>query len=106
MIIALDFDGVLVKHGGIPRKYGEGLFKDPPMEYALDAVKWLIKEGHEVYILTGRLEKDWDDVRAWLVKWGFPPLEVTNVKQLKTRLIIDDRCLRFTNWQDVCKYFG
>lgn len=104
MKIAIDFDGVLCRGSGVPRDHD--FTKERPMDNALEAVSWLLKEKHEIYVLTGRPEKEWADIQAWLARWGFPPLYVTNLKEEGTQLFIDDRAIRFTNWQDVCKLIG
>ena len=98
--IAIDFDGVICKRVGIPtHKKWENA---EPMEGALDAIK-LLRQKHRVYILTSNPEPE--KVRKWLNKHGFPRLEVTNIKK-PSQVYIDDRGLRFTNWQDIRKYFA
>lgn len=102
-VIAIDFDGVLINRSGIPRTYGWG--DDKPMEYAKEAVEFLMKKGYDCVILTSRTPEDWPVMRKWLNRHSFPWMEITNVKR-DPMVIIDDRAIRFTNWQDICKYFG
>lgn len=104
MIIAIDFDGVICKRSGIPRNHD--FSKDFPVGGAKEAIEWLISVGHEPYVLTARTPEEWMDILNWMVKHKFPPIEVTNVKKLGTKVIIDDRAYRFTNWLDISKYFG
>lgn len=103
MKIAVDFDGVIIDRRGIPRKHD--FFDDPPMDDARDAIVWLLSEGHDPYIFTNRSEDEWPKIRQWLDKWKFPRafLPITNKKELKTSIYLDDRAVRFTNWQDFCK---
>ena len=103
MRIALDFDGVLCDLKGIIR--GHDFSKCNPKENAGDAIHWLIKEGHKVWIFTSREEKEWEDIKDWLMKWGFPKLDITNIKK-KATIYLDDRGVRFTNWPDFCKLLG
>ena len=104
MKIGIDFDNTLIKHKRIPTSRNG--FDDKPMKYAVDAVKHLLKHRHQLYILTSRYNNEWVKIHDWLKKWGFPELEVTNIKKHRTSLIIDDRAIRFTNWPDVCRYLA
>jgi hypothetical protein len=104
MIVAVDFDGVICKRTGVIRE--SDFSDDLPVKEARDAIEWLFDQGHLVYILTARPKEEWEDIIVWLQKHNFVYAEVTNVKKLGTKVIIDDRAIRFTNWVDVCKYFG
>lgn len=53
MIIAVDFDGVLVKD--------EFPNIGKPIEHNISMVKWLIESGHEVILWTSRVEKALED---------------------------------------------
>lgn len=99
MKIAIDFDGVIIKRKGIPT---DMTWEDEPVEGALDSIKLLLEMGYKLYILTSNTDPD--RVREWLKDKGFPDLRVTNIKE-PSHVYIDDRALRFTNWQDIRKYF-
>lgn len=100
MKIALDFDGVICSHEGINRNHN---FADnKPVKDALDAIEGLIRERNEIWIFTSRPQSEWDDIREWLKKWNFPELLITDTKTEAT-IYLDDRAIRFTNWQDFCK---
>ena len=103
MRLSLDFDGVICERNEIPRK--KNWRKCKPMKLAKEGI-WTLLENYEVYILTNRPEEEWDDIYKWLLKNGFPSLLVTNKKLPNTFAYIDDRAIRFTNWLDICKYFG
>ena len=102
MKIAIDFDGVLCKRKGIPT-IKEPVSNCEPMEDALDAIKLFKKMGNEVWVFTSN--EDPDGVRLWLNTNGFPELEVTNIKK-PAHAYIDDRAIRFDNWQNIRKYFS
>jgi hypothetical protein len=101
MKISIDFDGVVCKRTGIPRS--KNILDEAPQEDAKEAIEWLMKQGHEVYIQSNRNK---DEIIVWLKEHDFPLLEIAKEKKDNTTVYIDDRSLRFTNWQDVCKYFG
>jgi hypothetical protein len=104
MLIAIDFDGTLCERNEIPRA---GDWRTCiPTENSIGAVKWLIEQGHQVYVLTARGKDDWKHIEDWLSHYGFPKLKITNIKLTGTKTLIDDRAIRFTSWLDICKYFG
>jgi hypothetical protein len=99
MKIAIDFDGVICNRKGIPTMEGLGA----PKKGAKDAINLLINNGHKVWILTSN--PDLNKVTSWLHQYEFPELRITNIKE-PAHVYIDDRAIRFTNWQDIRKYFG
>jgi len=102
MKIAIDFDGVICKSEEIPtKKYVWA--KRKPVKDSLDAVKHLMTIGHEVWVFTSNPEPE--EVKLWLELHDFPELEVTDIKK-PAHVYIDDRAIRFTNWQDIRRYFG
>ncbi|SRR5258706_4123189 len=103
MLIAIDFDGTLAKRVGIPTREDE-VVDLKPMKGALDTVKLLQHLKHEVYVFTAN--KNLYDIEEWLKRNDFPKLMVTNIKQIGTQVYIDDRALRFTNWNDIRKHFS
>ena len=102
MRIAIDFDGVIMTRRGIPTSK-EIWYNNKPVKGALASVKLLLSLGHEVWIFTSNPEPE--IVIRWLERNKFPKLEVTNIKK-PCQIIIDDRAIRFTNWQDIRKYFS
>jgi hypothetical protein len=99
MKIAVDFDGTICKRNGIPTS--EWNSYELPIEGALNAIKSFQSLGHEVWIFTSNPSLEL--VKDWLKVHKFPSLEVTNIKKPAT-IYIDDRAIRFTNWQDIRKY--
>lgn len=106
MKIAIDFDGTLCKRTGIPTL--EPWDKCGPVEGASQALWLLYERGIEFYILTAKAKTEFEKMRVWLNQWGFPQPEklfITNCKQKGTTVYIDDRGIRFTNWNDIRKLF-
>jgi len=102
LLIGCDFDGVIRKIGGFPRK--AEFWDDPPVKDAVEAINHIVNEGHKVYILTARKKKWHPQIKKWCIRYGLPPLEVTNIKKDNTQLIIDDRAIRFdNNWLSISK---
>jgi len=101
MKIAIDFDNVICKRKGIPA-IQESWSQKKPVEGAQDAIKLIISQGHDVWVFTSN--PDLDDIVKWLKSNEFPKLRVTNIKEF-ANVYIDDRALRFTNWNDIRKYF-
>ena len=99
-LLSCDFDGVICKRSGIPTK--EDWENDPPMEGARDAIKYLMDQGYEVYVQTAN---DLRRVKHWLRVNRFPKMDVTHSKKKGTIAYFDDRAIRFTNWNDIRKYF-
>lgn len=98
--ICVDFDGVIHKYSG---GWRDGDIYDPPMDGAREKINLLMDRGFKVVVLTART--DFVAVRIWLKSYGFPDLEVTNVKP-PAIAYIDDRAIRFTNWDDITRYFS
>ena len=102
MKIFIDFDGVICKSEGIPTEKLDW-DKREPVYQSLEAINYLINVGHKLTVFTSNSEPN--KVKEWLIKWKFPELEVTNIKR-PAHVYIDDRGLRFTNWQDMRRLFG
>lgn len=91
--IVLDFDAVL-------HLYRQGWTGpeplEPPVPGALDFVRWLLAQGYDVIISSTRASQadGLEGIRAWLRRYGFPDLTVTNAKPIGA-LYLDDRAVRF-----------
>jgi len=100
--VAIDFDGVLIEWHGFDKpdiEFGK------PKKDAVEAVKRLTDLGYECYILTARHKRDWSAIKDWLKQYGFPEMVVGN-RKMTAIAYIDDRGIRFTDWQDIYRYFG
>lgn len=97
--IAVDFDGVLhnMKDG-----YDGARPTGKPIEDAKWAMSHLKSKGYILIVFTTRQEVGY--VGEWLEKNRIPYDEVTNKKPIALAYI-DDRGIRFTNWEDIVKYF-
>jgi hypothetical protein len=101
--IAVDFDGVIHKYG---QGYKDGSIYDYPVEGAFEAIGLLQRKGYKIVIFTAR--KELKAVFDWCELWGRGALKSTpRVTNQKPPAIcyIDDRAIRFTNWQDILNYF-
>ncbi len=105
-LIAIDFDGVIHRYS---EGYHDGTCYDVPMTGAFRAIRKLRAKGYEVVVFTARTNED-GEVSEWFEKhWPVEPEygdipEITNVKPAAIAFI-DDRAIRFTNWQDMLNYF-
>ena len=110
--IAIDFDGVIHKNS---KGFYDGTVYDKPIEGALDAVKWFYEKGYNIVIFSAKVKPDrplvngksgkelvWD----WLKKYDFHKY-ITEITCEKPRalVIIDDRCIRFENWESTLNFF-
>tara|TARA_Y100000310_G_C20690197_1_gene821692 strand:- start:1933 stop:2247 length:315 start_codon:yes stop_codon:yes gene_type:complete len=100
-LIQIDFDGVIHRAS---KGYQDGEIYDEPNTGACFTIKCLIDRGYEVEILTARNKKDFEMMERWLDKWEFPKLHITNTKK-PARAYIDNRAIRFTNFEDMRTYF-
>jgi len=95
--VGIDFDGVIHRYSGYKGNRLEDL--DEPMPGIKKFIETLIAQGIRVKVFTARGtktgEETRDSVRRWLKKYGFPELEVTNIKHADIDLIIDDRAIQF-----------
>lgn len=106
--IGVDFDGTLCKK----QKYGDGTIHNKPNDKAAEVMKKLKKDGYRLVIFTVRLNPvfggdiEWkrEQIAQWCEIYGIPYDEITNNKP-EAFAYIDDRAIRFTNWQDVGNYF-
>lgn len=89
--VLVDFDGVIHKYS---HGWFDGTAYDEPVEGAREYLEKMEQHGYEVIVFSTR---DARDIEAWLRANRFPPYMVTNEK-LPCVAIIDDRAIRFLNW--------
>ena len=99
--LCIDFDGVL--HSYISGWTGHDEILDDPMPGAIEACHALIEAGWKLYVLSSRSELK--PVAEWLLRWDFPPMILTRIKPIAVSYI-DDRAVRWTNWNDIRKMFA
>lgn len=112
--ISVDLDGVIHKYSG---GFRDGRLYDAPVPGARDALAKLVAAGFTVVICTTRLNPGWGkqdvanqyaNISEWLgdndFQQGVHFHELTNNKPA-ANWYIDDRAIRFTNWEDTKKYF-
>lgn len=90
---------MICKRAGIPTVMDTN---DVPVEGALHTIQLFLEMKYHVWVFTSN--PNLEEVKEWLKKNNFPDLEVTNIKK-PAHVYIDDRALRFTNWNDIRKYF-
>ena len=101
--ILIDFDNTIAKH-----ESGEdnNVANQIPIRGAIGAIQALVAVGYEVIVFTSLSERGEArncEIRDWLRKYGLH-VQVSNTKH-PCRAIIDDRGIRFTNWEDMRRYF-
>lgn len=104
--LSIDFDGTICKY----QPFRDGKIWQEPNEGASEIITKLY-ERYNIIVFTCRARPDWIDVDLakaeigeWLDKHKIPYDEITGVKPI-AQAYIDDRGLRFTNWQDMKNYF-
>lgn len=102
-ILAVDFDGVIHSYGNI---WQDGAIYGEPVDGAMESL-FKLSERFDITVLTSR--DNHGDVSRWMKeqqsKSGFYfDFHVTNVKPIAVAYI-DDRAIRFTNWNDIRKYW-
>lgn len=89
--LLVDFDGVIHKYS---HGWADGTAYDEPVPGAKEALQDLTNRGYEVVIFSTREERQ---IAQWLRANRFPPYLITNEK-VPAVAIIDDRAIRFINW--------
>ncbi len=101
MILAIDFDGTIhdYKNPTPGRKMG------PPVRGARDALVGLKASGHTIHIYTIWRQSSHGAIRDWMDYYDIPFDHVTNIKG-QADAYIDDKAIRFTNWEEVIGIVG
>ena len=110
--IAIDFDGVIHRNS---KGFHDGTVYDEPVDGAFEAIKELHSKGYDIVIFTAKAKPDRPLVNEktgagliweWLEKHQMSSY-IKQVTSEKPRAIayIDDRGIRFTNWEDTLTYF-
>lgn len=105
--VAVDFDGVIHEYS---MEWHDGTIYDPPLDRSLEALKRLQRARIAVYVHTTR---DADKVAQWLSEhgveatdmceedhrfWSRNDLVLVTDQKLPAVAYIDDRGIRFHNW--------
>lgn len=108
--IALDFDDVIHKNS---KGFFDGTVYDEPVDGAEDALKLLTEKGYDIVIFTAKAKPDrplvngktgamliWD----WLEKHNLKKYikQITSEKP-RAKYYVDDKAVRFDNWNNVLK---
>jgi len=113
--LAVDFDGVIHKYS---KGWIDGVIYDKPMPDALKIMGELMKQGFDIIIHTTRLNPEVHSpaevrqqiqmINQWLKKNGFEKgkhYQAITALKPKASFYIDDRAIKFTNWQKIRKTF-
>lgn len=92
IVIGLDFDGLLHDYAGWDGPVPTGGIVPGAKEF----VHWLIQRNYKPVIFSSRANHPMGKsaIEAWLVQWGFPPLDVS-LQKPEAKLYVDDRGFRF-----------
>lgn len=107
--IGIDFDGVIHKNS---KGYYDGTIYDDPIPGSLEALK-VISQKYDIIIFTAKAKKDRGKINGktgtemvwdWLKKHNVD-MYIKDVTAEKPRAVayIDDKAIRFNNWDDVLK---
>lgn len=113
--LAVDFDGVIHKYS---KGWADGAIYDKPMPGALKIMSELTKHGFGIIIHTTRLnpgvrslaeaKQQIQMINQWLKKNGFEKgkhYQAITALKPKASYYIDDRAIKFTDWQKIQKFF-
>lgn len=105
--ILIDFDGVINPYS---KGWNNGQITDPPIPGVKEAIDQLKQQGLEIIIFTTRAstlqnvnpssQQLVEDLRKWLDEYEIQYDAITSEK-VSALAYIDDKAIRFTNWQDV-----
>lgn len=107
--LAIDFDGTLCKK----QSFKDGFITEIPNEGARDALWAMQKEGYKIVIFSTRLNpkmrregdiSQHNEITNWLIKHDIPYDELSEFKPSAVAYI-DDRAVRFTDWNDMKNLF-
>ncbi len=102
--LCIDFDGVIYPYDG---DWADGRLRFEPVPGAIKALHRLYAAGYTLVIHTTRCRQTGQAgaIFSWLAEYGAPYIwQVTDTK-VPALAYIDDRAVRFTNWDDIRKRF-
>lgn len=98
MILAIDFDHTIMDNNNIKPGFRMG----EPMPGAKEALQYF--EAHNWGIIVFTARDRFGPVMDWLDHFEIPYSRVTNIKPPEAEVFIDDKAIRFTNWEQVMEY--
>jgi trehalose-6-phosphatase len=111
-VVCIDFDGTI--HLYTKGWYDSSIY-DPPTKGAREALRKLVANGYKVIIFTTRLNPEVNEdvnleknkISKWFAENGFEKgkhyHDITAIKPIADAYI-DDKAIRFTNWEDTLKH--
>ena len=98
MILAIDFDGTIHDH----KNPVAGRTMGPPILGAKETLINFKNDGHTIVVHSVWGNDRNGAIKAWLKYFEIPYDEVTNIKP-DADYYIDDKAIKFTNWNDIWK---
>jgi uncharacterized HAD superfamily protein len=106
LTIAIDVDGTVADGKNFDfckvDKNPRELLKVKPIKGAVEAVKKLYKQGHQIVFHTSRNKKCKKITQEWLDLHGFPYHHI-EMEKFVSHVYLDDRAIRVDNWKNVMK---
>ena len=91
MVLAIDFDGTITSEG-------------KPIEGAKESLHKLYWDNRRIiHSCRAATESGKRMIESWMNEYEIPYHEITAVKP-QADLYLDNKAIRFTNWQDFIKY--
>jgi hypothetical protein len=98
--ICIDFDRTISI-----RNSGDNIFKfGEPIQKMFDLLLKIQNKGYRIKILTARPESQWDKIKTWLTKHGINAVEVSNIKNSRLALLVDDKAIGVIENEGVTHY--
>lgn len=111
--VAIDFDGVIHRNS---KGFHDGTVYDPPMEGAIEAIKWFASQGLDIVLFTAKVKPDRPLVNGktgeeliweWLAKYEISSyIKEMTCEKPRAIVYIDDRGIRFESWEQTIKQFN
>lgn len=104
--ILVDLDGVLFPYS---KGYDDGSLYERPVLGAVEALRKLHEQGFTYVVFTTRMfiteepEVQRNIIQRWLDLHKFPKPERITCEKMPCLAYIDDRAIRFTDWEDIRK---
>ncbi len=95
MQIIIDLDGTICTE---EKQFSRSLAR--PLPGASGQISRLMEEGHTVIIYSARSWQEFEMTRDWLARYQIPYSQLVMGKPTGD-LWIDDRAVRFTNWEEM-----
>ena len=97
--VGIDFDHTICRNSGYP-----DFIPTEPIENVKSSLQEIKNLGFKIHIYTARPWSDYVTIEKWLLDNEIPFNQI-HCGKLLTRVLIDDRAIRFRNWKDALTEF-